>query len=94
MTVPVRVSTMNTLYIRRTFLMSEDIGLRIRVDDNLRHEFIEICKARDTTAAQVLRAFMRAYVEEHGDRIRQPELFEERPASSFVMRKSLSAENN
>jgi len=74
--------------------MSEDIGLRIRVDDKLRHEFIEICKARDTTAAQVLRAFMRAYVEEHGDRIRQPELFEEHPASGFVMRKSLSAENN
>lgn len=72
--------------------MSEDIGLRIRVDDKLRHDFIEICKARDTTAAQVLRAFMRSYVEEHGERIRQPELFDERPGS--VIRESLGAENN
>jgi hypothetical protein len=52
-----------------------DIGLRIRVDDQLRHDFVETCKAKDTTAAQVLRSFMRTYVEEHGARVRQGQLF-------------------
>lgn len=37
-------------------------GLRIRVDDDLRRHFIEACRAQDTTASQVLRAFMRKYV--------------------------------
>lgn len=40
----------------------EDVGLRIRVDDALRCRFIAMCKQHDTTAAQVLRAFMRSYV--------------------------------
>ena len=57
--------------------MSEDTGLRIRVDDALRQNFIEACKSRDTTAAQVLRAFMRAYVEKYSDQYHQPSLFDE-----------------
>lgn len=52
-----------------------DIGLRIRLDDQLRHEFIETCKAKDTTAAQVLRNYMRAYVEQYGVEVRQGHLF-------------------
>lgn len=54
-----------------------DIGLRIRVDDQLRHDFLESCKAQDSTAAQVLRNFMRTYVEEHGAKVRQGQLFVE-----------------
>lgn len=54
--------------------MSEP-GLRIRVDDGLRRDFIETCKAQDTTAAQVLRAFMRGFVEKHGEGVRQGHLF-------------------
>jgi hypothetical protein len=46
------------------------------VDDQLRHEFLETCKARDTTAAQILRSFMRKYVEAHGAEARQARLFE------------------
>lgn len=38
-------------------------GLRIRIDDGLRTEFIQTCRSNDQTAAQVLRAFMRQYVE-------------------------------
>lgn len=38
-------------------------GLRIRIDDGLRAEFIQTCRGNDQTAAQVLRAFMRQYVE-------------------------------
>ena len=55
--------------------MNDEVGLRIRVDESLRREFIEICKSQDMTGAQVLRAFMRSYVEQHGSALRQPELF-------------------
>lgn len=57
--------------------MSDDTGLRIRVDETLRRNFIETCKSRDTTAAQVLRSFMRRYVDSYGDGIDQPSLFDE-----------------
>lgn len=60
--------------------MNDEVGLRIRVDESLRREFIEICKLQDTTGAQVLRAFMRSYVEKHGSSLRQPELFEQSKA--------------
>lgn len=60
----------------------DEVGLRIRVDDVLRREFISTCKMRDTTAAQVLRAFMRSYVETNGLRVRQGELFKGDPAAS------------
>lgn len=54
--------------------MTEDAGLRIRVDGALRRDFIEACRVQDTTGAQVLRAFMRAYVERQGA-LRQAALF-------------------
>lgn len=41
-----------------------DSGFRIRVDDTLRAEFIAACRRRDRTAAQVLRDFMRQFVDE------------------------------
>lgn len=44
--------------------MTKDVGLRIRVDRDLRESFIAACKADDRPAAQVLRDFMRAYVSE------------------------------
>lgn len=42
--------------------MQKDVGLRIRVDRDLRKKFVEACKADDRPAAQVLREFMREYV--------------------------------
>ncbi len=39
--------------------------MRIRVERDLRESFIEICRAQDKPAAQVLRAFMREYVADH-----------------------------
>lgn len=56
--------------------MNDEVGLRIRVPESLRREFVATCKAQDTTAAQVLRAFMRSYVEEHGAAVRQQQLFD------------------
>lgn len=42
--------------------MSKDSGLRIRVERELREKFLELCRAQDRPAAQVLREFMREYV--------------------------------
>jgi hypothetical protein len=41
----------------------KDAGMRIRVEQDLRQEFIAACQAQHTPAAQVLRQFMRGYVE-------------------------------
>lgn len=46
----------------------KDVGFRIRVQRELRERFLEACKAQDKPAAQVLREFMRAYVEKHVSR--------------------------
>ena len=43
----------------------KDAGLRIRVQRELRDQFLETCRAQDKPAAQVLREFMRAYVQEY-----------------------------
>lgn len=55
----------------------KDVGLRIRVQRDLREQFLEVCRAQDKPAAQVLREYMREYVERHEavtelDRKRQP----------------------
>jgi len=42
----------------------KDSGFRIRVDDELRGQFVSACRARDLTAAQVLRNFMRDFVQQ------------------------------
>lgn len=43
----------------------KDVGLRIRVQRELREQFLEACRLQDKPAAQVLREFMRAYVRKH-----------------------------
>ena len=48
--------------------MSEkDAGMRIRVERLLRDEFLDVCRAQDLPAAQVIRAFMREYVKKQKD---------------------------
>ena len=42
----------------------KDSGLRIRVERDLRERFLEVCRQRDRPAAQVLREFMRQYIDE------------------------------
>lgn len=46
-------------------MKTKDAGLRIRVERELRDEFLEACRLEDRPAAQVLREFMRKYVSEH-----------------------------
>jgi hypothetical protein len=40
----------------------KDAGLRVRVEKELREEFVGTCRLQGTHAAVVLRDFMRAYV--------------------------------
>jgi len=40
----------------------KEVALKIRVDEELRREFVDICRAGDMTAAQVVRHFMRDYI--------------------------------
>lgn len=54
----------------------KESGLRIRVDGQLREDFLRACKKDDLAAAQVLRAFMRMYLERQ-QRGQQTELFSE-----------------
>ena len=42
--------------------MLKDVGLRVRVQRDLRDRFLEVCRAEDKPAAQVIREFMREYV--------------------------------
>lgn len=41
--------------------MSEDAGMRIRVEKDLRSAFVQACRPQDRPAADVLREFMRAF---------------------------------
>ena len=43
----------------------KDVGLRIRIQKELRAQFLEACREQDRPAAQVLREFMRDYVAKH-----------------------------
>ena len=45
--------------------MMKDSGFRIRVERDLREQFLEACRAKDLPAAQVLREIMRDYVAEN-----------------------------
>jgi hypothetical protein len=45
--------------------MSKDAGLRVRIDRGLREQFLEVCRAQDRPAAQVIREFMREYIASH-----------------------------
>jgi Ribbon-helix-helix protein len=44
---------------------TKSAGLRVRVEPELREEFVEICRTEGRPAAQVLRDFMRRYVSEN-----------------------------
>ena len=43
----------------------KDSGLRIRVERQLRQKFLELCREKDRPASQVIREFMREYIESH-----------------------------
>jgi hypothetical protein len=55
-------------------IQMKEAGIRIRLESRLRDDFINACRSDDLTAAQVLRAFMRTYIE-YKNAGRQPDLF-------------------
>lgn len=58
----------------------KDSGFRIRVQSDLRRQFLDACRAEDRPAAQVMREFMRDYI---ARRTREPaEIRSERRADS------------
>ncbi len=48
--------------------MRKDVGFRIRVERELRDQFLDVCRDDEKPAAQVIREFMRQYVKEHKSR--------------------------
>ncbi len=60
-------------------IMKKDVGLRIRVEKELREAFLNACRKDGNSAAQVLRNYMRRYAD-YDDTERQGELFEAQPA--------------
>ena len=55
--------------------MPKSSALRIRIEPELHREFLDTCKRLDLPAAQVLRQYMRKFVEEHRTGM-QSELFD------------------
>ena len=45
-------------------MSKKDVGLRIRIDKELRQAFVEACRIQDVPASEVLREFMRQYAEQ------------------------------
>jgi hypothetical protein len=43
-------------------MKEKDVGMRIRVERELRDEFLKMCREQDRPAAQVIREFMREYI--------------------------------
>ena len=44
-------------------MSKKEVAFKIRISEELRREFVEVCRADDMTAAQVVRRFMRDYIE-------------------------------
>lgn len=55
-------------------MLSKDVGLRIRVEKELREAFQGACVAENRKASEVLREFMRAFTERHQGGL-QPDMF-------------------
>ena len=53
------------VYPSDTLKLMKDVGLRIRIDRDLREQFVKACQADDKPASQVIREFMREYVTQH-----------------------------
>ncbi|PHS15839.1 MAG: plasmid-related protein [Kangiella sp.] len=56
--------------------MPKSSALRIRIEPVLHREFIDACQSQDLSASQVLRHYMRSYVEKY-HLSQQAELFQE-----------------
>ena len=58
-------------------MAKKDVAFKIRIDEKLRQEFVDICRAEDLPAAQVIRRFMRNYIVRHRQALQQSLFTEE-----------------
>jgi len=72
---------------------TKDAGLRLRVEREIRHEFVEACRGEGKTAAQVLREYMRDYIARHRAVV-QRELFAEKPSANWQSPRGSSADRS
>jgi predicted DNA-binding protein len=63
--------------------MNKSSNYRIRVEPELHQEFLDACKSEDRPAAQVIREFMRGYVEK-AHTLKQGDLFVAEPSSKYT----------
>ena len=62
-------------------LMMKNVGIRIRVEKELRAVFLAACQAESRQASEVLREFMKAYADQHQGGL-QGSLFAAQPRKS------------
>lgn len=76
------------LYIHTHLLaMRKSSAMRIRMEPELHQQFLAACQEKDVPAAQVLRSFMRKYVEDNPI-VRQQDMFSDQ--SKDIAKDSLS----
>ena len=59
----------------------KNVAFKIRVNEQLKKEFLDICSEMDIPAAQVVRELMRKHVEKYKN-LRQQDLFDTTPSSN------------
>ena len=57
-------------------MVRKDVAFKIRIEEDLRRAFVDVCRDEDRPAAQVVREFMREYVQKKDLKIQQS-LFDE-----------------
>jgi hypothetical protein len=60
----------------------KDVAFKIRVEEELRRSFVDVCRREDRPAAQVIREFMRDYVQQKR-REMQPSLFDQNDNAGY-----------
>jgi hypothetical protein len=58
------MDTQMCIHLIRCAHMSKDVGIRIRVEKELREAFVNACRNQDVAASEVLREFMRLFAEQ------------------------------
>lgn len=81
------LATHTCIHANLSVMSSKDVGLRIRVEKELREAFQGACTAENRVASDVLREFMRSYADRYQDS-RQANLFAgtESTASKLLQR--------
>lgn len=57
--------TMDTHCVTNVYPMDKSANYRVRVEPDLHQDFLAACRAEDQPAAQIIRRFMRRYVQAH-----------------------------